>query len=130
MRDTKRQFRCKIRRCMPRPTTRKRRLTKPSPEVLLAERFAQLCAPTHPWRALGVTQVEWRQWMIGRKPMPMSIRRSIDAHLRLHDLGALGQAAFADLLNSLGDPKRGSAEQQLLLDLSTGAQVGGSSSPT
>ncbi|AVP95939.1 hypothetical protein C7S18_01425 [Ahniella affigens] len=95
--------------------------------MLLAERFARLCAPTNPWRALGVTQVEWRQWMIGRKPMPMSIRRSIDAHLRLHDLGARGQAAFADLLNSVGDAKRGSAEQQLLLDLSASAQVGDTS---
>lgn len=129
MRDTVPQFRCKIRRCMSRPTTRKRRLTKPGPGVLLAERFARLCVPTNPWRALGVTQAEWRQWMVGRKPMPMSIRRSIDAHLRLHDLGARGQAAFADLLNSLDNTKRGSAEQQLLLDLSASAPASDSARP-
>ena len=50
-------------------------------QIARAEAFYR--SGTEAARALGVSYESWKKWKSGERDMPLYIKRSIDAHLRL-----------------------------------------------
>lgn len=102
----------------PRSAARSRSASA-DPRIGKLERLAEICGSIPAWRILGVSRSAWSQYIRGRRPIPVYIRRSVDAHLRLHALGADGEAGFADLVLRVMLPttRIGSQDEQMSLRL-------------